>query len=67
MDTSVIQLTVSPELEAKFSSGTSFIEDIAEDRFNVICVYRKTNERGVVYKFKGEPAKIAEFIQYLFA
>lgn len=62
----IIQLTVSPELEAKFS-GTAFIEDIAEDRFNVICIFRKTNEHSVDYKFEGEPAKLAEFTEYLFA
>lgn len=60
-------LTISPELENKFSGGISFIEDIAEDRYNLSLTFVRNTEFGFLYKITGAPAMIADFVDYLFS
>lgn len=56
---------LSGRTEDKFSGGLSFIEDIANDQFDVEVVKAETIRIGTNVTVRGTDANIADFLKYL--
>ena len=60
-----VPLTITPELEAKFDGGVSFIEDYAEDYYGLTVTFVRDTEKGPLYNVTGGGLALADFIEYL--